>query len=62
MTQLNEKQVKMITKTIMPFLYLIQEQQDQYEVRHAVNDQSEKQQMYGQASEKATDNEELPLS
>ena len=43
MTQLNEKQVKMFAKTIMPFLYQLQEMQDLYESKFRDKDQAETQ-------------------
>lgn len=60
MTQLNEKQVKMITKTIMPFLYLLQETQDQYEDKISIKDQSEIQELSEQASETTVENDMSP--
>ena len=60
MTQLNEKQVKMFAKTIMPFLYQLQEMQDLYESKFGDKDQAETQELPEQESEMTNENEVKP--
>ena len=62
MTQLNEKQVKMFAKTIMPFLYQLQEMQDLYESKFRDKDQAETQELPEQESEikDQAETQELP--
>ena len=60
MTQLNEKQVMMFAKTIMPFLYQLQEMQDLYESKFRDKDQAETQELPEQESEITNENEVKP--
>ena len=60
MTQLNEKQIKLITKTIMPFLYQLQEMQDLYESKFGDKDQGKTQELPVRESEMTNENEVKP--